>query len=498
MSSYHTIFEIGKALIAETDIGKLLPLAMDKVIAQTQAERGMITVLGDEGELLFEAARHLSKTDIEKPEFEISRTIIQSVQQSGQPVVIQNASDDPMFKTSASVGRLRLLSVACAPLRVNGEIFGVIYIDNRDLTAAFDEETGKLLSEFAALIAAAVKNALERRRLVERQNQLQAALAERQGYGAIIGRSAVMLEAFKRMDKVAATDATVLITGETGTGKELVARALHHKSVRCDHEFVALNCSALPENLVESELFGHVKGAFTGADRRRRGWFEIANHGTIFLDEIGEMSLAAQAKLLRLLQSGEFMPLGSEKIHQVDVRLLAATNHDLQALIAQGKFREDLFYRLRVIEIKLPPLRQRDGDILLIAQHFLVRFAKQFHKPVTGFGLDARELLLRYHFPGNVRELENIIQSAVVLSEGHEIQAEDLPLSLHSILTPLHPEASGANFNLAKQKWEDGFFRERLKETRGNISAAARSAGMHKKTLIQKLKQYDIKREEFL
>jgi transcriptional regulator with GAF, ATPase, and Fis domain len=502
MSSYRTLFEIGKFLVAESEIEKLLPQTMDKVIEQTKAERGLIAVYGEDDDIQFQAARHLDKKDLEHPDFEISRTIIQKVRDSGEPMVIKNALDDPRFQASESVARLRLLSVACAPLKVKNEIFGVVYIDNRDLTAVFDENTGNLLNEFSDLIAVAVKNALDRKSLLDTKRRLLAERDESRGYGEMIGKSPAMQEVFKLIKKAAGLDITVLITGETGTGKELVARELHRRSLRRDHELVALNCAATPENLLEDELFGHEKGAYTGADRRKPGWVEVANHGTLFLDEIGEMSLAMQAKLLRFLQSGEYSPLGSREVKHADVRLIAATNRKLAEMLELKTFREDLYYRLNEMEIKLPPLRERGEDVLRLADYFLARYAKQFAKNVAAFDEEARALLLQYHWPGNVRELENRLKRAVVLADSELISPDDF-----DFMTPNPPSSpshlsSEPNFNSEKQNviaaFEKDFLRARLRETKGNITAAARRCGMHKKNFIQKMRQYGIKRDDFV
>ena len=502
MSSYRTLFEIGKALIAESDIERLLPQAMDQIIAQARAERGLIAVYGSDGDIQFYAARHLDKKDLDRPDFEVSRSIIQKVRASGAPVVLQNALADPQFEQSESVTRLRLLSVACAPLVVKDEIFGVIYIDNRDLAAVFDENTGNLLNEFSALISVAVKNALDRKRLLDTKRQLLAERDASRGYGEIIGQSPAMREVFKLIKKAAALDLTILITGETGTGKELVARELHRRSLRRDHEMIALNCAAQPENLLEDELFGHEKGAFTGADRRKPGWVEVAHHGTLFLDEIGEMSLAMQAKLLRFLQSGEYSPLGSREVKHASVRLIAATNRNLQEMMAQKTFREDLYYRLNEFEIKLPPLRERGDDILLVADYFLARFAGQFNKNVTAFSAETRALLLQHAWPGNVRELENRLKRAIVLAEDQLVYPDDFDLGTPSVAAVPSPAPADSSFNQEKQNviaaFEKEFLSARLRETKGNISAAARRSGMHKKNFIQKMQQYEMKREEFI
>ena len=502
MSSYKTLFEIGKALIAESDIERLLPQAMDQIIAQARAERGLIAVYDSDGDMQFHAARHLDKKVLDQPDFEVSRSIIQNVRETGAPVVLKNALADPRFEQSESVTRLRLLSVACAPLVVKNEIFGVIYLDNRDLAAVFDENTGNLLNEFSALISVAVKNALDRKSLLDTKRQLLAERDASRGYGEIIGQSPGMREVFKLIKKAAALELTILITGETGTGKELVARELHRRSLRRDHEMIALNCAAQPENLLEDELFGHEKGAFTGADRRKPGWVEVAHHGTLFLDEIGEMSLAMQAKLLRFLQSGEYSPLGSREIKHADVRLLAATNRNLQELIAQKTFREDLYYRLNEFEIKLPPLRERGEDILLITDYFLARFAEQFNKNVTACSDEARALLLQHAWPGNVRELENRLKRAIVLAEGQLVYPDDFDLGASSVAAVSASAPADSSFNQEKQNviaaFEKEFLRARLRETKGNISEAARRSGMHKKNFIQKMQQHIIKREDFV
>jgi two-component system response regulator HydG len=382
---------------------------------------------------------------------------------------------EDQLKGNVSIVRLQLLSVACAPLRDESGVFGIIYIDNRKHEARFDEGTGELLAEFADLISVAVRNALEHRRLAERTRQLEseaaqkdlklnrqverwrrleAELAVSKGYGQIKGRSPAMMEVFKLIDKVAATNATVLILGGTGTGKELIARELHRRSLRRDQEFVTLNCSALAEQLLESELFGHEKGAFTGADRQKIGYFEYAGGGTIFLDEIGKISKAVQVKLLRVVQSGEFNRLGSEQIRKTDVRIIAASSPDLPELIKQDKFFPDLYFRLKVIEIRVPPLCERRIDILDIAGYFRERYAKRYNKTVYNFSKEACDLLVNYSWPGNVRELENTVERAVILTDDETIQAEDLPHELHQ--PPVQPAQAmdETNFAEAKKKWE--------------------------------------------
>jgi Nif-specific regulatory protein len=501
MSSYRNLFEIGKSLFAEADLNKLLPLAIDKVIEQTKAQRGMIIVYGPEGELLFQVARDHHQKDIEQPEKEISTTIVQQVRESGRNVVIKNAKEDPSFDKSLSIRSIGILSVAGAPLRHEGEILGVIYIDNRELEAVFDDETGKLLSMFAELISVAVKNALERQRLkaeadvkllrqIERRRQLEEQLAVSEGFGEFKGiKSMAMLEVFNLIMKAAPTDAPVLIIGETGAGKELVARALHGNSSRCEQSFVKVNCAGLAENLLESELFGHVKGAFTGADKDKMGYFETADGGTIFLDEIAKSSANFQTKLLGVLESGEFLRMGEvrAKPHKTDVRIIAAGSPNLRELIAQDKFYLDLFHRLKVVEILVPPLRERLEDIPELADFFLRRYSEKYRKTIHGLSSEVHELLLRYHWPGNVRELEHAIEHAVILTDGEIIQANDLPRDVYQPTLGVTIERHGLTYAEGKKNWERGYFSWLLQKTNGNVSEAARLAGIDKSNLWKKL-----------
>ncbi len=502
MINYRTLFEISKLLVAEQEVEKLLALAMDKVIESAKAQRGMILVAGENGEIQFETARNFKKEDLVTPQFEISRTIIDKVLETGEPVLLQNALDHADFNKSQSITQLNILSVACVPLIDEATPFGAIYIDNRKLTAVFSEETKALLLEFTDLISAAVKNALEQRRLLEQQRKLSGEIAEIKGFGKIIGSNKALRDILQLVGEVADTNATILISGETGTGKELIARALHQQSFRRDREFVALNCAALPESLIESELFGHEKGAFTGAGQRKIGWLEAAHGGTLFLDEIGELPLLMQVKFLRFLQTGEFSRVGSTKALKSDARIVAATNRDLGEMVSEGAFRQDLYFRLNILEMRMPPLRERGADVVEIAEHFLARYRKQFRKESLRIGDHGREYLLQYAFPGNVRELENMIQRAILLARGHEINRAELqPL-------PGAPAASEWDFTNTRQfkeakdglieKFEKIFLKKRLEETSGNISAAARNSGMYKANFIQKMNRYGIKRKQFL
>lgn len=340
-----------------------------------------------------------------------------------------------------------------------------------------------------------IRERKELARLSEENIYLRDELAEQFNYGEIISKSKAMQEVFRTIEKVAATDSSVLIYGESGTGKELVARAIHQSSSRKDKPFVRVNCGALVENLLESELFGHEKGAFTGAIKRKKGRFELAHQGSIFLDEIGDISPNMQLKLLRVLQEKEFERVGSEATIQVDVRILAATNKNLSELVQQGKFREDLFYRLHIIPIYLPPLRERKEDIPLLAQHFIKQLAEALKKPTRQISDAAMDKLLDYPWPGNVRELENVIERAIVLSDKAVIDAADLPI-LQATGTDRLPndllDRFRFNLNETLAAIEKQLLEKALNETKGNKNQAAKLLGIGTSLLHYKLEKYNL------
>ncbi|ADK84908.1 two component, sigma54 specific, transcriptional regulator, Fis family [Desulfarculus baarsii DSM 2075] len=333
---------------------------------------------------------------------------------------------------------------------------------------------------------------LEQARLARQVEEQARRLGERFDFSALIGESHPMLRLKESLALVAPTQATVLITGESGTGKEVAAQILHQHSKRAKGPLVGVNCAALPESLLESELFGHEKGSFTGATARRDGRFKTADGGTLFLDEVGEMSPSTQAKLLRVLQDGEYSPVGSDKVYTCDVRVIAATNRDLQQAVRDSEFREDLFYRLNVINIEMPPLRQRGEDIMLLADHFLRRFAAQNQRRLGGFGQNARLRMLAYRWPGNVRELINAVERAVIMSRGPQVELEDLPSSLQSqpavdqmLLRP----------GLSVRQAEKTLIILTLEATAGNRTQAAQMLGITRKTLQNKIKEYEAEGE---
>ena len=336
-----------------------------------------------------------------------------------------------------------------------------------------------------------INRALSFRSLSEENKQLKSRLNQQFSFHNIIGKSVAMQEMFSTLSMVAPTDATVLITGESGTGKELVANALHHNSGRRDRPFIKLNCAALNENLLESELFGHESGAFTGAIGRRKGRFELANKGTLFLDEIGDMSLQTQAKILRVLQEGEFERLGGAETIKVDVRLLAATHRDLQAMMEEGTFRQDLYFRLSVVPVDLPALRERNMDISELANHFLRRFVEKNRKDIKDFHPEALNLLMHHDWPGNIRELENTVERAVILCLGEQITPQELPPHLLSddVRELKRPQAEDS-FTLRDMERE--VIRSTLEKTGNNKSQAARKLGVARQTLLNKIKEYGL------
>jgi two-component system response regulator HydG len=336
-----------------------------------------------------------------------------------------------------------------------------------------------------------VSRALSFKSLTEENTQLKNRLGEQFSFKNIIGKSAAMQEMFATLSMVAPTDATVLITGESGTGKELVANALHQNSARREFSFIKLNCAALNENLLESELFGHEAGAFTGAAGRRKGRFELAHRGTLFLDEIGDMSLQTQAKILRVLQEREFERLGGAETIKVDVRLLAATHKDLQTMIGEGTFRQDLYFRLSVVPVHLPALRERNMDVTQLANHFLKFFADKNRKDIRGLHPEALNLLLQYDWPGNIRELENTVERAVILCLGEQITPQDLPPQLLSVdVREIRKTQDGEGFTLRDMERE--VIRSTLEKTGNNKSQAAKKLGVARQTLLNKIKEYGL------
>jgi Nif-specific regulatory protein len=488
------LLKLAKELLLESDIHRLLTLAMDRAIEASGAERGMIILFDKSGEALFETARNLNREEIDHPEFEVSRTIINKAKTEGTPIYLRNALEYPALRKSNSAARLKLLSVICLPLRYEDKIFGVVYLDNRTGRGVFSAEISAFMQEFADFISLAAHRALEQKCLRNHVNALEEELRGKYKFEAIVGHHPKMVAILKLVAKVADTDATVLIQGESGTGKELIAQALHYNSRRRSEPFVPINCAALPENLIESELFGHMRGAFTGAFKDHAGCFERAEGGTIFLDEVNDMPLPLQLKLLRVLQTGEFTRLGNTELRRCNVRVVAATSVNLAELVAQKKFREELLYRLKVIELTLPPLRERGEDILLLAQHFLQQYSQKHGKDGLRLSEEAEGALLAHDFPGNVRELENLILRAVITAEDETLTVLDFPIPpAHSVPSP--PE-KWSSFRVAKQHVVETFERQYLTDclrlAKGNITQAAKLAELHVTNLYIKLHQYGI------
>jgi DNA-binding NtrC family response regulator len=343
----------------------------------------------------------------------------------------------------------------------------------------------------------AVAQAVERRKLMEENRYLQKTLNERYGFDNIIAKSRPMMAVFSTIRKIAETKTTVLIMGESGTGKELAARAVHFNSRRKEARFVPINCGGIPETLLESELFGYVKGAFTGANGSKEGLFRTADKGTIFLDEISTMPLSLQVKLLRVLQEGVFYPLGSTVPVEVDVRVIAATNQNLEEAVSTGTFREDLFYRLNVIQIKLPPLRERRDDILLLAHHFLKKYTNEQGKTIEGFSNEVIDFLLRSDWPGNVRELENAVEHGVALCTEKQIGLHDFPQRRSNTRSEEMPLMIDCPLHQARDEFEKRYIIALLKLTGGNVTKASEMAGIARQNMQLKLKEYGINSKSF-
>jgi Nif-specific regulatory protein len=499
------LFEITQILNAPGTLARNLQQIL-KILAQTLGmERGTITILAPEtNEIQIEVAQGLTAEARRRGRYKLGEGVTGRVVETGEPMVVPRVSQEPMFlNRTRSRGRAKEdLSFICVPIKINHQTIGALSVDRRYSELNFDRDV-RLLTIIASIIAQAGNNLLlidqEKEALRDENLKLKGALQARYQVGNLVGTSSRMRHVFEMITRVAPSNATILIRGESGTGKELVANAVHYNSQRADKPFIKVNLAALPETLVESELFGHEKGAFTGALSRKAGRFELAQGGTIFLDEIGDLSPTVQLKLLRVIQEREFTRLGGAVTLKADLRLVAATHRDLERLVEEGIFREDLYYRLNVFPIYLPPLRERKADIPLLAEHFLSRHAAEQAKPTRRLSQAALDLLMQYRWPGNVRELENIIERALLVCDGDTILSAHLPPSLQPpacAYPPVgSPSASQLNrLSLAAQveSLERELIVEALTATRGNQSRAAAYLDTSLRILGYKIKIYGL------
>ncbi len=495
------VLEIARNVLGEMDVDRVLTTGLDGLVQLCGAERAMVLLFDEDGTLLFEKARNLGREDVERPEFQVSRTIIRRVRSEGRPFFDPNLDAHPLRPLSESVDRLNLIAVICLPLLQADRAFGVVYVDTTSRAAVFTAETLAAVETFSHFISLAAYNALERYRLRRQVDRLEHELRGKYRFEAILGGDPKMLEVLRLISRVAPSEATVLLEGESGTGKELAARAIHCNSRRREGPFLPINCGALPESLQEAELFGHERGAFTGAVRSAPGWFERADGGTLFLDEVSEMPHSLQVNFLRLLETGEYSRLGSTTLRHADVRVVAATNRNLDELVAAGKIRSDLHYRLAVVRIRLPPLRERRSDIPVLVRHFLDRLRGGDGGLSLSLAPAAEAALDAYSFPGNVRELWNILQRAALLAEGPVIELAHLPESVTSQTPAGAPIGLAGSFAEEKRKvlagFERAYVRRCLGEAQGNITRAAQRAAMDVKNFYQKMNRYGIDAAEF-
>jgi len=465
---------------------KLLELMFEVV----PANHGAILLADNsekEGEEEFSSFFALDRLKGADETIKISRTVARQVLRDGTALLIGDRNQTAGFERK-SLADARTSSVLCVPLIMAGRSLGVLYLDTNEPDVHFDSDHLQLASTIAAIAAVAIENA---RHIEWLESENKRLIADAGIEHSMVGESPRMRQVYQLIAKVAPTDSSVLISGESGTGKELVARAIHQNSKRSGKPFIAVNCAALTETLLESELFGHEKGAFTGALAQRKGRLEIADGGTLFLDEIGELSAPLQVKLLRVLQEREFERVGGTRTIKVDIRLLTATNRNLEDLITQGLFRQDLFYRLNVLQLEMPPLRQRQEDIPLLAKYFALRYGEKCNRKITSISSEAQKRLLSYDWPGNVRELENAIERAVVLGITDSILLEDLPEAI--LETETRSMHAPTKYHEAVAETKKQIILQAINQTKGNYTDAAKLLGVHPNYLHRLIRNLNLR-----
>lgn len=497
------LYEISRVLSVSPNLRKSLQNVLEILSTKMEMHKGTITILNPQTSgLQIEVAYGLTAEARKRGRYKIGEGITGRVVETGEPIVIPRIHEEPDFlNRTRSRGDIKRknISFICVPIKIGGKVLGALSVDRIfDDHVSFEKDI-HLLTIISTLIAQTVTNLQiieeEKERLLFENIQLKNELQEKYRISNIIGTSKVMFHVYEMINKVAKSDATILLQGESGTGKELVANAIHYNSLRANGRFIKVNCAALPETLMESELFGHERGAFTGAYTLKKGRFELANGGTIFLDEIGDLTLNVQVKLLRVIQEQEFQRVGGTKTVKTDVRIIAATNQNLEEALARKTFREDLYYRLNVFPIYLPPLRERRSDILLLADHFLESYGREYNKNIKRISTPAIDMLIQYHWPGNIRELKNCMERAVLICDEEVIKNYHLPPTLQTA------ESSGTQTKLplvvATENFEKELIIEALKATNGNRSKAAKYLDTSIRIINYKIEKYGVDPKKF-
>ncbi len=494
-SALAALSDIAAALNSARDPEAVLDAVLDAAMGVLDAERGFVLLetppetRADASPFEIRASRNVTDEELDGLR-QLSTSVVEEVLRTGAPVLVYEAPTDERYGGVESVVLQHIQSIACVPLRLRARQIGAVYLDARQRRGRFTREALPFLAAVADQAAIAVEHARRLAALTAENARLRREARDRHAFSEMIGQSAAMDELFETLDRVLDTDVTVLIEGESGTGKELVARALHYNGPRADKPFVALFCGSLPDDLLESELFGHTKGSFTGATADKKGLFEAAHGGTIFLDEVGDLSPKLQTALLRVLQTGEFKRVGDTVTRRVDVRVVSATNRPLADLVEDGRFREDVLYRLNTIRIEMPPLRRRRADVPLLAHHFMARYAVGNRARVEGFTLEALDALAAHAWPGNVRELENTVERAVVLARGALVTPEDLRLLPSAPAAPAPEGAFTVAAGVPMKEVERRAVEATLTATDGNVSETARLLGVSRRWLQYRMKDW--------
>lgn len=498
MSTLETLADIGQNLSGSRGLRSGLSLVLETLKIKCSFLRSFILLYENEAERLVPIAiEGYSVAEFRRLENHTDKKLIESIFKSGNRLLVKKTSSEDWFNFITS--RDTETSFFSVPVFLGKKIIGVFGVEVPFEERRNSEQLFSLLTVVSTMIAQSVKSeneiASEKEKLFEETSHLQQELRQKYDFDNIIGNSSPMRQIYAQVSQVARSNATVLLRGESGTGKEMIANAIHYNSLRAKKPFIKINCAALPETLIESELFGYERGAFTGANQRKKGRFELADGGTLFLDEIGDLPPQTQIKLLRVLQEREFERLGGTETIKVNVRLIAATNKNLEQELGEGNFREDLFYRLNVFTIFLPPLRERKSDILLLAEHFLEKYEKIHNKRIRRISTPAIDMLTAYHFPGNVRELENAIERAIVVCDENVVHGHHLPPTLQT--AEVSDTVTKTTLESAVAAFEKDLIQDALKTTGGNCSKAAEMLNTTERIINYKVKKYNINPRRF-